>query len=368
MYDPGGYLVFSRSMRNKGVWAVPFSLERMATTGEPFLVDPEGDWPSVSLENTLVYTRGAGGAQRQLAIVDRQGALVATVGSPQTGMDGTALSWDGTRALVSAVESESRDIWMHDIERGTATRVTFEAGHAFGPAWLPGDRRIAFNLGTGPSDLSISSAPADGTGEATRIIESGQNVSYRPGVPFAAFSRISEATAWDVYRVPLGEDGLPDGDPVPIIAGPKNDYDIQISPGGDYIAYASRESGTEQIYVKTFPGGEGKWQVAGRESYWPRWSRKGDELYFIQPQGSGTALMAVKVEKSPVLRLSTPVLLFDEKQHPEIVLDADGRTYDVFPDGERFLVLRVPEGVTTESPRLVVSQRWAAAFDGSAKR
>jgi len=352
-YDAAGFLVFARSVRNKGVWGVPFSLKTLATTGEPFLMDPEGDWPSVSRDGTLLYATGSDINLRQLAIVDREGKLIRTVGQPQDGMEYVDLSWDGTRVLVSAVEGENRDIWMHDLERGTRTRMTFDPAKERCGAWLPGDAKFAFCRQAGAT-YGLWVASVDGTGGERQVVAEGENPSFRPGVPFMAYAHNDDATAWDVYRMPLSDDGTPEGDPVPIINGPKNDYDIQISPDGTLIAYASRESGIEQIYIKEFPGGGGKWQVSTGEAFWPRWSRNGDELYF--------GLMAVKVQRTPTLRLSTAALLFDGRTSPDVLLGVNGRPYDVEPDGQRFVVLHTPEGQKTEPPRLVLTQNWLAAF------
>lgn len=46
VYSPTGHLLYQRETTTPGIWAVPFSLEKLETTGAPFLVDPRGAWPS----------------------------------------------------------------------------------------------------------------------------------------------------------------------------------------------------------------------------------------------------------------------------------------------------------------------------------
>ena len=48
VWSPTGHIVFRRTPANAGLWAVPFSLDRLEVTGEPFLVIPEGTMPTVS--------------------------------------------------------------------------------------------------------------------------------------------------------------------------------------------------------------------------------------------------------------------------------------------------------------------------------
>jgi Tol biopolymer transport system component len=52
------------------------------------------------------------------------------------------------------------------------------------------------------------------------------------------------------------------------------------SPDGRWIAYASAESGQLQVYVRPFPGLEGRSQVSTGFGQFPAWSRNGRELFF----------------------------------------------------------------------------------------
>ena len=63
---------------------------------------------------------------------------------------------------------------------------------------------------------------------------------------------------------------------------------------------------------------------------WPRWSPNGDELFYRR----GTAMMVVPVELEPPVRPGTPETLFDGPYM---------EWFDVFPDGEHFAMLSLPE-------------------------
>jgi Tol biopolymer transport system component len=69
----------------------------------------------------------------------------------------------------------------------------------------------------------------------------------------------------------------------------------KLSPGGQWLAYASDESKRAQVYVQTSPNPGGKWQVSANGGNRPIWSRDGKELFFI---GTDQKLMAVELKGS----------------------------------------------------------------------
>ncbi len=46
VYSPSGHLIYRRNGRNPGLYAIAFSLLSLEISGEPFLIDADGDWPS----------------------------------------------------------------------------------------------------------------------------------------------------------------------------------------------------------------------------------------------------------------------------------------------------------------------------------
>ena len=50
------------------------------------------------------------------------------------------------------------------------------------------------------------------------------------------------------------------------------------------MAYVSDESGSEQVYVTSFPEGGRKWQVSTRPSLYARWVTD-DEIFLMDPSG-----------------------------------------------------------------------------------
>ena len=111
---------------------------------------------------------------------------------------------------------------------------------------------------------------------------------------------------------------------------------VHVSPDGKWVAYASVESGNWEIYVSTFPGAEGKWQVSRGGGTQPRWRGDGKEIFYQGPTGM---LSAVPVTTEAGFSTGTPVPLFQIHGRFQIS-STDTFTYDVTKDGQRFLINR----------------------------
>jgi hypothetical protein len=119
-------------------------------------------------------------------------------------------------------------------------------------------------------------------------------------------------------------------------AGKSNQTNGQISPDGKWVAYASDESGTWEVYVTSFPDAAGKWQVSRGGGSEPRWRGDGKEMYYLAPSGM---LMAVPVNAQGTFATGEPASLFQIHGRAPIS-STDVFTYDVTKDGKRFLVNR----------------------------
>jgi hypothetical protein len=151
-------------------------------------------------------------------------------------------------------------------------------------------------------------------------------------------------------------------DPIPFLHA-TSAYDAQFSPDGRWVAYTSWGSGQSQIYVVPFEPTKllekdvapfaGKWQISIEEGRTPRWRRDGKELFYIDAQ---EAIMAVEVSgKGRGFEVGRSRRLFTAPPHPF------GATYDVTPDGQRFIWSTFPEG---DASSLVLMVNWTARIQG----
>jgi dipeptidyl aminopeptidase/acylaminoacyl peptidase len=79
------------------------------------------------------------------------------------------------------------------------------------------------------------------------------------------------------------------------------------SPDNKWIAYASQESGRDEVYVRPFPGPGGQWQISTSGGSKPHWSNDGREIVYMNLDGD---LMAVAVNSGNGFEIAAPRRLF----------------------------------------------------------
>jgi eukaryotic-like serine/threonine-protein kinase len=100
---------------------------------------------------------------------------------------------------------------------------------------------------------------------------------------------------------------VPGGTITPLLNRKANENNGQISPDGKWVAYASDESGAWEIYVTSFPGATGKWQVSRGGGTEPRWRGDGKGIFYLAPSGM---LMAAPVNAKSDFATGSPAALF----------------------------------------------------------
>jgi len=151
----------------------------------------------------------------------------------------------------------------------------------------------------------------------------------------------------------------------PLLEGTAAEYSPSFSPDGRWLAYGSDESGREEVYIRGYPSGE-RFEVSTAGGWGAVWNPDGREIYF-QGFSRGTGhLLAVSVAVTPDghgLRLGAPVPLFELRAagpagavEEYVSSSRSGISYDIFPDGKRFLMVkRVAEQNARE---IVLVQNW----------
>jgi serine/threonine protein kinase len=113
-----------------------------------------------------------------------------------------------------------------------------------------------------------------------------------------------------------------------------------------------------EIYVRPYPDVHGgRWQVSISGGVRPLRNRNRHELFYVSPDD---ILMVVRVDAATTWTAGTPERLFS---NPNLNLPGlPGITYDISPDGRRFLVLKRVGNDQPQSARiqLLVVQNWMA--------
>lgn len=92
----------------------------------------------------LAYVSGGQGANPfRIVWVDRGGRVEPLW--EEAGLFGTPrLSPDGTRLALTVLTDSNLDVWVFDLERNVATRLTFSDGYDGDQVWSPDGRWVAF--------------------------------------------------------------------------------------------------------------------------------------------------------------------------------------------------------------------------------
>ena len=137
-------------------------------------------------------------------------------------------------------------------------------------------------------------------------------------------------------------EGLRAGEPEPLLTGPFNESEARFSPDGRFIAYASKESGQFEVYVRPFPGPGGRWSISTAGGVSPEWSPNGRELFYRGP-GSTWQMMVVGYSvDGDTFIAETPA----PWSVGRFIQRGRGRNFSLHPDGDRFAVFKAQEDIT----------------------
>jgi eukaryotic-like serine/threonine-protein kinase len=234
------------------------------------------------------------------------------------------------------------------------TRLTFDAGGDQWPVWTSDSSRIVFASDRAGA-FNLYSQAADGTGQPERLTESPNfqlPTGMSPDGKRLIFRETDPKTSNDLKMLTLdGERRATD-----LVHTQYAEGNGEVSPDGRWLAYQSNESGADEIYVRPFLNVDGgRWQVSIGGGSKPLWARSGRELFYTAGTGV-TRVMSVAIEPGTSFSARTPVLVFEG---PYWAGNA-GRTYDVSPDGQRFLMIKdAGTGTTTSAPsQFIVVSNW----------
>jgi Tol biopolymer transport system component len=351
---PTGHLLFAR---DETVLAVGFDASKLEVTGSPTVViedvsmnfsDGHASWDA-SPNGTLAYLRASSAGSRVSVVeVDRTGNERALIAMPDRYQE-PRWAPDGRRiALTYSAQRAADDIWVHDPERSSKVRISTEEGQDFGAAWTPDGRELIYMSERPLFELYRNSA--DASRSATRFLGGTHDritgMISPDGILTYAVSVPGKSELW---TAPLDaadrasryfSNGFSLGHPA-------------LAPNGRWMAYDSNEGGRLDVFIQSYPDpSRGRIQVSSNGGSEPWWTKGGRELAFRR----GDSVMVVSVDPATGT-VGRPTALFAGRY----ASNEDWSTppsYDVTPDGERFLMLKF--AADAERRRVNVVTNWFA--------
>ena len=320
------------------VMSLPFDAKSLRPTGAPVAMPvvrqaffARSRMTAVSAGGTIVYAGGlfAGG---ELVRVSLGGATtVLPVGA--RAFRGPRFSPDGRRITLDIEPGGDLigDVWIYDLASSAFTPVTSDNSSIF-PEWTPDGASILYST-VSNGKRGIDRVPADRSAPPTRLVEGKGSFFEAVAAPASGMMILrqnSDSTGRDIVSVSI--DGK--GPITPVAAGRFQERSPSISPDGGLLAYASDESGRDEVYVQSLRGA-GRAAVSASGGAEPRWAPGGKEIYYW----SGDSLYAAPVTTTPALRVGSRrfVLTGHYAREPFHA------NYDVAPDGKSFVFVRPVE-------------------------
>jgi eukaryotic-like serine/threonine-protein kinase len=337
-----GYLLY---LRDSTLVAHPFDPANLKLAGEAIPVaDPVGrsvndaiGYFSVSQAGTLVY-RSGNEAGNRISWLDREGKPTETVAESGNFAE-INLSPDMHSVAMASGGAARRDIFVLDLVRKINSRFTFDAADDRSPVWSPDGKQIVFSSARGGAgDLYVKAS--NGATNEELLYKSAE-----PKTPndwsndgrFLLYTVTDPRTRNDIWYLPMTGERKPK----PFVQTPAEEGIAQFSPDGRFVAYLSNESGTNEIYVRSFPDGNGKWQISKGGGVDPRWRRDGKEILYIS--SVRRRMMGVDITFFPTFTPGTPKVLFET---PLVGAGTYSRNdaFSLSPDGKSLLAILPLQG------------------------
>ena len=350
--DGRGHIFFSH---DGALLAQRFDATNLELIGDPLRVADQvrvntngRAFADVSDNGTLIFDPASDFESRQLTWFDRSGKQLETIG-PVGSYLKARMSSDQMRVALARRDPNGAvfDLFVYDLARATNSRLTSGTADVDNLAWSPDGSYIAW------SSRQITKSEmyrklASGAGEVEVIAQSNNPIAVTDwshdgkSILYTDADPVTNANIWVL--------SLDDRKLAPYFQTPVEDATARFSPDGRYVAYRSRESGVNEIYVQTFPASGGKWLISTNGGVNPVWAHNGKELFFIALDGK---LMSVSVGGGSTFEPGKPQPVFDTIA----ARTTPGNDYDVSLDGQRFLFISRMADATSS---LAIVINWSA--------
>jgi Tol biopolymer transport system component len=337
-----GYLFY---VKQGALTAQEFDPSSLTFKGKPVSIAanvefaPARNEGSFSVSHNVLLYRPTSLVSRELAWYDLSGKEVDHWGEPASYLGGKFFPATQT-ALLTRVNPSGNgySVWISDVARKTVNRLTQDSERSATGVISPDGKDVWISTTTGYiTNLTRKSLSASGTEEKVLEDYNGNLILFditRDG-RYLVFNHQDPKTDFDIYAMDLqNEKKL-----FPVLNGPSAERNGHVSPDGKWLSYISNETGTDELFVTSFPVPGSRWQVSSGGTTSPGdWSadgknlryRKGEKIFNVEVH-SGTSKPDFSAPKE---LLSLPTNIID---------------IALLPDDKRILAVR-PSGDSTPVP------------------
>jgi Tol biopolymer transport system component len=360
-YLSTGHLIY---MLDNDLVAIPFDLDTLEATGGPspiisgILRTTGVPQFAVSEAGTIVYlpeTPNEVSPNRTLVWVDKSGKE-ESLGAEPDAYSSPIISPDGTKAAVSVGALSTLNIKIWDLADRFMVQKTFENNNISTlPLWTRDGRRIVFYRQTRAS-FEIYSMPAGNGGGTATPIYSLQTKTVLPECWVDGKTLLITASTVGSGHSEIGVLSMNGGSPqwTPSQNERHNALQPRISPDRRWMAYTSTESGQYEVWVSRYPDvDKGRWKISKGGGNSPLWAPDGRALFY---RNEDDVVMVLIDSAASGFSMGTPKSLFKGqyiRSSMSIGSYEQLRTWDISPDGRRFLMIKEDDVVAGRGLRKI---------------
>ena len=370
-YAHSGHIVYTSGEGT--LFAAPFDIDRLEVTGpsrtllERIQVRlSSASYFALSETGVLVYRPGgSAGGRLTPTWVGRDGSEEVLDSTFAGVFEVPRVSPDGRKVAVQNTPEGSAkpQIWIYDLDQETFSPLTFEGANTR-PFWRPDGAEVGF-LSDRDAERAVYARAWDRSDEA-RLLRAGS------GAPIFEALWTPDAR-WLVYEAQNPGVATPGGDlyyaaphpdstSVTILETPFLESVPSVSPDGRWLAYQSDESGQVEVYVRPFPGPGSVRPVSVDGGSTPVWADDGREIVSQSPDNSWV-VATVRTDPDFAVESRAPFAAATGFRAQN-----NTRHFDISPDDQRLLALRVEGSAGTAVKDVVVQNFFEVLRSGSATR
>lgn len=327
-YSDTGHITAAKS---GGLFAVPFNLAKLEVTGPTVPVLDHifmnnGLIPNYTFSNdgSLIYAQGEKGSQKKKIVSMDQNGETKDVFDQHGDYSQVCFSPNGSKIAVTVGRGETAGIGLIDPLKKEFSNLAIEGANN-NPVWSPDGKFLTFtSKRNGKSNIYQKRYNTDlSPGQLTTGDNRQFPTSWAPDGKTLAFCEDHPDSNLDVWLLKFDKDTTAQ----PFIATKFKEHQAMFSPDGKWIAYTSDLSGSDEIYVRSYPDSGEAIKISGTGGTYPNWHPLENKLYFRQRD----KLLEVNCQFAPVFKV--------EKAVEIIKLDHTFHNYTISSNGDSFIFI-----------------------------